>query len=252
MKQFTLMEQNEYFTMFALEKDLWWYRGLRHLLLYYVRNFGKKLKILDAGCGTGITMQCLHRLNHNVCGIDASPDAVTLARSRGLTRIQKASVTSLPYQSNYFDAVLNLDVIGLLDKKQISQALNEFERVLKPGGHLILQTAALEWLRSQHDDVSRLRTRYTKSQLESLFQSKSWKIVKIGYRVFLLFIPVALVKIIKKFVRLKNDSEGDLFLPPPIFNITLYLIQKLENMLFPYLSFPIGTSLFIVVQKNKK
>lgn len=252
MKQVTLMEQNEYFKMFSLEKDLWWYRGLRHLLLYYIRNFGKKLKILDAGCGTGITMQYFHRLNYKVYGVDASPDAVTLARSRGLTRIQKASVTSLPSQSNYFDVVLNVDVIGLLDKKQIPQALNEFERVLKPGGHLILQTAALEWLRSQHDDVAHLRTRYTKTQLESVFQSKSWKIVKIGYRIFLLFIPVVLVKIIKKFVRLKNNSEGDLFLPHPILNTTLYLIQKLENILFPYLSFPIGTSLFIVVQKNKK
>ncbi len=44
-------------------------------------------------------------------------------------------------------------------------ALREFQRILKPGGLVVLRLPAYTWLRGRHDEATRIRSRPTQSRV---------------------------------------------------------------------------------------
>ncbi len=247
-----LMKESEYKIMYYCEDKSWWYVGLRNLLIYYIKKYSKKnLKILDAGCGTGKNIEVLKANNYDIYGIDISDDVINFCRKRGIVdNIQLGSIANIPYNSNYFDVLYSFDVLHNLDEDLRGKAVREFFRVVKPDGIIIINCAAFEWLRSQHDDIVGNKKRFSKGELEGLFKDFDTEIIKSSYRVFLLFPPIALVKIIKKLIKLLNKkSITDNSLPPTIINWILTKIQLLECGLIKNFNLPFGTSVFLVLKK---
>lgn len=107
-------------------------------------------KVLDAGCAFGFATLKLARKGYTTVGVDNSARYIAWARRRhpGGTYLQ-ASAESLPLEDASFDAVLLLDVLEhVVDEGAV---LREIERVLKPGGTLILSVphrGLLDWLDS--------------------------------------------------------------------------------------------------------
>ena len=62
----------------------------------------------------------------------------------------RASITDIPFASGTFDLVTSFDVLSTLDDAMEQRALAEIRRMLRPGGALIVNTAALRFLRGQH------------------------------------------------------------------------------------------------------
>lgn len=94
--------------------------------------------VLDAGCGFGqwsLAMASLGNARIHACDID--PDRITAFSSilaqLGETRIEPAvsSLESLPYPEASFDAVF---AYGCVHAAEVHRCLDEFHRVLKPGG----------------------------------------------------------------------------------------------------------------------
>ena len=87
------MELEEYEIMFQAEDRHWWYLGMaaitKGMLDRYICR-GKNLSILDAGCGTGATLDYLRDYG-TPTGIDFSPEAVRFCRGRNLDRVCQAS-----------------------------------------------------------------------------------------------------------------------------------------------------------------
>jgi ubiquinone/menaquinone biosynthesis C-methylase UbiE len=247
-----LLQKSEYENIYYSEDKMWWYIGLRDILLFYLQKFCRKGGIiLDAGCGTGKNIEVLELNGFKVHGIDISDDAIKFCNQRNLLEVKFSSITEIPYKSNFFDAVYSMDVIGNLDEKDREKAVDEFIRVVKTGGIIIINTAALEWLRSQHDDIINLKKRFTKSELKLLFSRQNVRILKLSYRVFLLFFPIAIIKWLKRFIKIfTKKSYTDLKIPPNIINIFLTKVQLLENKILRNINFPFGSSLFLVFKKN--
>ena len=95
--------------------------------------------VLDAGCGTGtITLGLARKVAPGlVTGIDVEDaqfaKASEQARREGLSvEFRKASVYELPFQDHVFDAVFSHALLEHLAEP--IAALQEFHRVLKPGG----------------------------------------------------------------------------------------------------------------------
>lgn len=254
MKQETnsLMPSAEYFAMYMSEEKLWWYVGLRDVLLHFVKKYAKKSSIiLDAGCGTGKNMHALIQEGFTVKGIDLSDDALMYTRMRGIKSVKKGSTTDIPFHNKTFDMVISTDVFGIFKSdEQIQKAVDEFWRVLKPGGYLLLHCSALPWLYSQHDAYINFKKRFYKKELEGYVTKEKWKIQKSTYRIFFMLIPVALVKLLKQGVKGKKP-KSDQYVPPGIFNWIFLQLQLAENELIERFNFPIGTSIFIVAQKRK-
>ncbi len=247
------MQSSEYEDMYKSEDKLWWYVGLRDVIEFYTKkNLGNPhdMKILDAGCGTGKNMEFLKSKGYQVEGIDVSEEALDFCRKRGLANVKLGSVDKIPYKDCTFDAVLCMDVLGLLDKNAQKRAVSELVRVIKPGGLVILNSAALEMLRSQHDDVCNLKTRFSAKDIRQLFLPSKIELVKLSYRVFLLFPFIATIKIVKQLLkRVTKKSVTDQNLPISPLNWLLQKTQLLENRILRGINFPWGSSIFVVARK---
>lgn len=116
---------------------------MSHLVKVQVRNAER---ILDLGCGDGnvtirIAEACCAK---EVFGVDVDDQALQQAQRKGMTVVKAdLNVDKLPFQANYFDLVIMAEVIEhLLDP---DHALQQVQRVLKPGGYLLLTTPNLGW-----------------------------------------------------------------------------------------------------------
>jgi SAM-dependent methyltransferase len=94
---------------------------------------------LDVGSGTGFLALELAARGHRVTGIDFAPAMVARARekaaSRGLAvRFDQGDAEKLPYPDAGFDLVISRHVLWTLPHPQ--RALDEWLRVLRPGGRL--------------------------------------------------------------------------------------------------------------------
>lgn len=97
---------------------------------------GKKLNILDLGCGDGRLSKELVKQGHIVTGIDSNEQALQNARKNGLRVVNTDIEKELPIETASFDAVLLLDVLEhLYDQENI---LKEIYRVLKENGSLYI------------------------------------------------------------------------------------------------------------------
>ncbi len=108
-------------------------------------------RVLDAGCGPGLYAEELLARGAVVVGIDESPEMVRLARERlGAGVDLHVHDLATPFDGladESFDAALSALVIHhVLDR---TAALAELNRVLRPGGRLVVSThhPTTDWLR---------------------------------------------------------------------------------------------------------
>src|SRR5438477_458038 len=73
-------------------------------------------------------------------------------------------------------------------------AIHEAHRVLRPGGTLILNVAALEFLRGVHDCAVDADRRYTQRQLRELLTGAHFYVERLSYWNAIFTPPIALVR----------------------------------------------------------
>lgn len=109
------------------------------------------LRVLDAGCGSGLYAERLLERGAKVVGVDASAELLALAAGRLGTRAQlhhQDLSQPLTWAGNAsFDRVVMALVLHYLDDPV--PALREMHRVLADDGHLVISThhPALDWQR---------------------------------------------------------------------------------------------------------
>ncbi|HEY7162021.1 MAG TPA: class I SAM-dependent methyltransferase, partial [Acidobacteriota bacterium] len=167
---------------------------------------------------------------------------------RQLKNISRATVQQLPFEAEVFDAVISADVLYHRNVPEDRKALLEFYRVLKPGGSLILNLPAFEFLRSAHDIAIHTQRRYKKKQLEILLRSCGFKMKRCYYRNCLLFPFIALSRLLRK-AKNRENPESDVTLPPAFINNSLTKILFTDDWLSKKIPFPAGLSIFCVGTK---
>lgn len=114
---------------------------------YYLRNrFSaeelRRVHFLEMGCGAGPNMLWLAQRGITVSGVDISPVSLQLARQnleRGgygdrLDKLIECSVSSVPFQDESLDGIIEACVFQHLAKTDRECAFREVRRLLKPGG----------------------------------------------------------------------------------------------------------------------
>jgi len=110
--------------------------------------------IVEVATGTGRLFEKLVKLNPSGVneGMDLSPEMLDQARRRlkrsvpaDAYHLREGSAYQLPYASESFDLLFNTFMLDLLPVEDYPKILDEFMRVLKPGGRV-----AIAWFSAGH------------------------------------------------------------------------------------------------------
>lgn len=94
-------------------------------------------RALDAACGTGRHAQYLAQLGHQVIGVDACPEMLAEARRKvPCATFLVGDLNALPAETASMD--LAVCTLALTHCRNISPAIAELARVVRPGGRVIL------------------------------------------------------------------------------------------------------------------
>ena len=161
-----------------LEQLSWWNAGMRDIagLLLQRGDLPAAGTLLDAGCGSGQTMQWfLHdHVSWKATGIDVAGEGIAAAHAAGLS-VQKASVLELPFRDDKFDLIISLDVLQHLPLDGGDEAaIAEFARVLRPRGVLLIRTNAAA------DDREFSFRKYEPAMLRSRLEQAGFKVRRLG------------------------------------------------------------------------
>jgi len=239
----------EYAAMFAVEDRHWWYVGVRREIersLEAVRAPGSgRLRILDAGCGTGGLLANLTTPAWKV-GLEISSEGIRLSRSRDLPALVQGSVSALPFADGSFDAVVSIDVL-CHSRVEERQALEEAARVLRPGGVLLAQVPAFDFLRGEHDAAVWTKRRYRRGEVSALVLEAGLAPRRSGYRNSLLFPAAAVLRLFRRRRISRESARSDVRPVPRIVNALLSGVLALERRFRG--RFPFGLSVFCVAEK---
>lgn len=147
------MKQEQHFFDFAAEAGLTKHFGSLEATDKMVElcRIGSESYVLDVGCGVGATPCYLAKaFNCRVVGVDILPRMVERSKGRAVkmgvtdrTEFRVADAQDLPFDNGLFDAVITESVTSFPKDKQ--QAVNEYARVIKPGGFVGLNEST--WLK---------------------------------------------------------------------------------------------------------
>jgi SAM-dependent methyltransferase len=246
------MEWAEYQKMYELEDSYWWFVGRRRLVTALIEQWmppDLAGPILDVGCGTGGNLAFLARWGRG-SGMDLSPLALAFARRRRLPCLVQASGLALPYPDSTFSLVTVFDVLYHRWVGDDGQVVRECQRVLQPGGWLLLAEPALPGLWSRHDEVYYAWQRYTLGEIGRMLGGVGFRLCKLSYTNALLLPLVVVVRWVARWLPSANDVE--LRPLPGWLNQALVGVLSLETLWLRRGTFPIGSSLVCLAQKEVK
>jgi SAM-dependent methyltransferase len=241
----------EYARMHVAEERQWWYAGMRAISFALLEATplpqGVAVpRLLDSGCGTGSILGHLAARGRAV-GVDLSPEAVRLARGRGVA-VARAALLALPFADATFDCVTSFDVIYHRWVADDAAAVREMARVLRPGGVLLLRVPALKMLWGAHDEAVHSRHRYTRGEVRRLLEAEGLDVLRATYANSLLFPVIAARRGLDRLTGRRGSDVG--FLPAPLewaFGAAL----RLEARLLRRVSLPLGASVFALARKRR-
>lgn len=244
----------------SLEDRHWWFAARRRIvgdLVHALVPPSKSSLIVDVGCGTGGNTGGLSS-QYRCIGIDASPEAVELARERHPdATFLCGTFDALGAQAAQVRAVLLMDVL-----EHVADDFEFFSKIaaaIPPGAHVVVTVPAGVDLWGQHDIASLHYRRYDAERLErvwsglpftsllsSPFNSRLYPLIKLARSVN------------ARLNRTSGEEDTDLSVPIGFVNNTLLKIFGGESVQLQRAltekrerAFDFGVSLIAVLRREE-
>lgn len=238
---------------YRAEQSHFWFRGFR----WFVRpELARAVegrtapRLLDCGCGTGSNLAMLAEFGA-AYGFDLTWNGLEFARALGRRAIARASIGAIPFPDASFDVATSFDVFQCLPDAVERGAIQEMWRILKPGGQILLNVAALDVLSGGHAVLSEEVRRYTRGRLRLVVERAGFRIERLTFvhaSLFPVMLPVRLLQRWTSGGRVEA-GEFDITVPPLPINAALTAIVGVEAAALRVMNMPIGSSLFCRARK---
>ena len=243
------MDAVEYELMDRVEGSMWWYlavhANIAAMLEKYLRAPSGDL--LDAGCGTGgfLARASTAFPRMSLFGLDFDPGAAKRAAAKSGAAVATGTVNALPFANASFDAILSIDVL-CHQSVDPAAALAEVRRCLKPGGVLVINLPAFEWLRSDHDMRVHTARRYTRAEVRDLLTTAGLSILAADYWNSL---PFPLMVLRRKVFRPKDAASDVQDYSAPVNRLFSGVMATERALTRSGIRFPFGGSVMAAAMK---
>lgn len=249
MLAYPRMDPSLYDRFYAVERSHWWsvgMRGIFEMLLSRALPAAENRRLLDVGCGTGITMEAF--AHHGaIVGLDRAWPALAYTRTRTQDcALVQGDAVSLPLRDTCLDVVLALDVIEHLDDD--AAGLVEIRRVLKPGGILLLNVPAFMSLWSGKDAANHHRRRYRRAPLRRLVESAGFRVERITCSNAALFPAIWAARQTQRLAGRAWNPDAE-YHPPAWVNVALTVVMRVERGVLTTVDLPVGTSVTCLARR---
>jgi SAM-dependent methyltransferase len=243
------MNSDEYKKMYELEDLYWWFVGRRKLVKWLLKEHnphGKESRLFDLGCGTGLNLSTLVN-DYKTFGSDSSQQALAFCRERNLDGLFTCSADAIALSDESVDVVTALDVLEHV--RDDLPALREINRILTPGGKLIVTVPAYGFLWSEHDEALHHYRRYVARELRAKLIASNFEIERSTYFITGLFFPILFFRLWQGLRRTSIQASVSYRMPPSWINRMLVWTLDVERYLLNQVNLPFGVSLVIVGRK---
>lgn len=229
-----------------LERGHFWWATRRVMVRDLVSELSDETapRVLDVGCGSGMTASALAERGASVVGVDleihGGDDAPTNVE------LIQGDYLSLSGSLGEFEIVLALDVIEHFEKE--AEVIASLVRNLSPGGYLIATVPAYQALWSSHDDTNMHYRRYTARRLQAVLSRGGLEVERAGHLFMALALPKWLLAVWER-IRGKSAPTGTEvsswpnMLAAKYFGLETLIASKRRNFL------PFGTSVVAVARR---
>jgi 2-polyprenyl-3-methyl-5-hydroxy-6-metoxy-1,4-benzoquinol methylase len=230
----------------------WWQaRAALTLKLLQQSAVAPPARVLDAGCGWGVTLDALERKGYQAVGMDISRRALERLDRSGRELVEADLTQPIEQPFEPYDAVLALDVIEHVDNDR--EFVARLAALVRPGGLVLVSVPALPELFTEFDAIQGHRRRYVPETLRSAFEGTGLRIDQV------LWWGQSLVPIVRRQRarprRQARDSPAEVYrrylqLPPWPLTWLLRLVFRLEQGPTLRGRLRTGTSLFVVARRS--
>ena len=241
------MEPQIYKELAEQEDSHWWFCARRAIAASLLKRFKlpPDAHILDAGCGSGGNLEMLAGFG-KVYGFELDDASRANAKARNIGPIEAGKLSdAIPFGQS-FDLITLFDVLEHIKDDQA--ALNALANRLKPGGLLLINVPAFQFLFSRHDELHHHFRRYEWANLKRKIEAAGLEIRLMNYWNCLLF-PVAAAARLAEKIHPPRHALGS-GTPPPFINKLLTNLVSAERFLLPRLRLPFGISIMAVAIKR--
>jgi SAM-dependent methyltransferase len=242
-----------------IEERHWWFVGRRRILQRVVHTLlppDPRATVVDVGCGTGANLAALSR-DYRCVGIDTSPEAIALARSRfpGVEFVCGAAPEDLGSVAGEADLFLLMDVLEHVEDD--FALLSRLLAASRPGAQFLITVPADRSLWSEHDVSFGHYRRYEPERLSMLWRDLPIQVRLLSYFNARLY-PI--VRMARELSRRRGHAGGeagtDLRLPPaPVNRLLTRVFAGESGVLLDQLAggrgYSRGVSLLAVLQRGE-
>ena len=255
------MKKKLYSQLAEIEDIHWAFVHRRNLVegLLSKLNINKFSKGLDIGCGTGGNLKFLEKYCCSVTGLDISEVALDFARKK--CPDYKFVRGDANYLSNLFSpkSFGFISIFNVLYHEWIKDDLSvlmQCNKVLMPGGILVITESAFNLLNRKHDRQAMGKRRYKLSSFRKMLRESGFTVLSDTYYNALSFVPGLILAFLdimvsdQKYRVSENAYVKELQIPVNSINNLVSFLMNIETKVIKILpKLPIGVTLLCIARK---